>query len=124
MTLGAGLAAAGIVTMLWFVVFTRSEAPGETRHLIPSDLSARLIEGGESVELSWTAVDVEGVTLVVQRSESGGSEEWEDLAQFQSGTGTQTYTEPVTSTQYVYRIRSFDDRGGSGQTAVVSIDSP
>jgi hypothetical protein len=124
----AGLTVIGVLVaalvVLWLMPVSRAEEPGDTVHLIPSDLRATLIDNGSAVELRWSSVEPEGVYLTVQRSRSGNEGSWEDLAELEPGATSFEDDEIETGGTYLYRLKAFTEDGSSGQTSVVSVTVP
>jgi hypothetical protein len=101
---------------------TRSETASDSPSILPEDLAIRLVDDGDRIELTWSEVEAESVTFVVQRSEAGSDDDWEDVASFDSSSPTYSYTEPRTEVNYIYRLYVFDDEGSAGYTPVVNLD--
>jgi hypothetical protein len=118
----AGVAAVAALAVVWIVPVTLSSEPGEVRHLIPDDLSATLVSDGAAVELTWSRVEADDVTLVVQRSVDGSQDSWINLAELAPGSTKYIDRDFHSDDTVVYRLYTFDDEGGSGISAVATVE--
>ena len=98
------------------VVVTHPPGPD----LVPSDLTAHGSTDPLSITLSWEQAIPSDVTAVLQRSTSGESDTWIDIATFQPGTTTYIDEEIDSGQVYFYRVQASDVAGSEGISPVVS----
>jgi hypothetical protein len=94
------------------------------RPLVPFDLSltARRVDAGASVALSWAADPTGDEHYVIQRSLDGSK--FGHLATVPSGQLSYTDASLARKTTYWYRVRAVNEVGKSAWTAAVSVQTP
>jgi hypothetical protein len=104
-----------LVALFLFPLRSETEAGKVNDNLVPSDLQALTVHDRLAIQLTWTAVDQRTATYLLQRSEDGGADSWEDLTELAPDTTSYLDDDDLQDgVTYLYRIYAWDSQGGSG----------
>jgi hypothetical protein len=116
--LGVAALAVLVPVLVLLVVFPlRAETrPGSANNnQVPTDLQALPLHDSLAIQLTWTTVDQGTATYILQRSEGGGEESWDDLTELPSGATSYLDDDNLQDGDtYLYRIYARDPQGGRG----------
>lgn len=120
LAIGITVLASIAVILAFFVPVSRETDVHPIVDMVPSDLTATTVHDRLVIELAWTQVEQEDVTLIMQRAVDNANGPWQPLTSLETGSTSYLDENLEEDLTYYYRIRASTPDGGLGHSNIAS----